>query len=158
MNRLYIINCHFFIFRMVMTRARNLRSLVVFCNYKLCFDDHDFKCSHKFDAWFFCLQVPLAPNWLLLSSIPDVGYSHVMHVTHFTIHECSSRLRHLYKGGRFYPWLLRKWQPQSRGWNHKPSIYWTQYNNPYLEANISPTKPPTEVLEPRGSVIFYTDD
>ena len=29
-------------------RARNQQSLVVFCIYKFCFDDHDIKCSHKF--------------------------------------------------------------------------------------------------------------
>ena len=30
--------------------ARNLRSLVVICNYRFRFDDRDFKCSRLFDA------------------------------------------------------------------------------------------------------------
>ena len=51
-------------------RARNWGSLVVFCNYKFCFDDRDFKCCHIFDAWLFCLQVSLAPNSLLPISTP----------------------------------------------------------------------------------------
>ena len=35
-----------------MIRAQNLWSLVVFCNHKFCSDNHDFKCSHKFNLCF----------------------------------------------------------------------------------------------------------
>ena len=52
------------------SRTRNQRLLIVFRNYEFFFDDHDFKCSLKFNASFFYLQVPLATNWLLRISTP----------------------------------------------------------------------------------------
>ena len=38
------------------TRAQNQRSLIVFCNYKFCFDDHDFLCSLRMKLGFFTFR------------------------------------------------------------------------------------------------------
>ena len=33
-----------------MIQGSKLAVVIVFCNYKFCFDDHDFKGSYKFEA------------------------------------------------------------------------------------------------------------
>ena len=37
---------------------------------------------------------------------------------------------------------------------HRPKINWTQYGNPFLEANISPTKPPTKAFDLPPNLFF----
>ena len=39
-------------------------------------------------------------------------------------------------------------------YNHRPKMYWTQYGNPFLEANISATKPPTKAFELPPNLFF----
>ena len=38
--------------------------------------------------------------------------------------------------------------------NHRPKINWTQYGNPFLEANISATKPATKVFDLPPNLFF----
>ena len=44
-----LIICMLF-FSYIHNMARNQWSLVIFCNYKFCFDDHDFKCGQIFES------------------------------------------------------------------------------------------------------------